>query len=252
MKKFLLLTAAALCTGLASAQTIDWSVDQVLKPTDVKSDFTPSSTVNYDVVLKNLGTDSAKAGDTVFYQLVLTTTSNQLIVAAPNSTSFYFMVLKKSIKMNDTMHLTGSFNFGAYPYVSLDVKFTALSYLVNRGRGVSLEGSSTTANNSKSANIVWYNPQGWAVSTKDASTEINKVYPSVVKNELTLTTSLFEKEGKIAVNIFDLSGRLVSAQEFVSGQPSYNINTTALSNGSYIVKVANGARVSSQKIIVQK
>lgn len=252
MKKYLLLSAVALAAGAVSAQTIDWSVSEVIKPTEVRSDFTPKSTVDYEIVLKNLGTDSAKMGDTLLYQMALTTTANQLIVAAPNSTSFYFAVLKKNVKVNDTVMLKGSFTFGSYPYLSMNVKFIAVAHCINRSRGLNFEGSSTLPNNTKSVDAVWFNPQGWYVSTDNAGAEINKVYPTVVKNELTLNTSLFEKESKISVNIFDLTGRLVSSQEFVSGQTSYSINTSDLTNGNYIVKVMNGSRATAQKIIVQK
>lgn len=253
MKKLLLLAAAgflAAATTKATTVTIDWSTDQIIKPTEVYSSTSSGSTVNYHLVLKNLGPDSAIAGDTVLYQVALTYTNNNPIVVAPSSSSFYFKVLTKTIKSGDTMHVVGAFTFALYPYPSVNVNFIAISHVVNRARGLNFETSFT--NNSKTTTIVWYNPQGWPVSTSTPTVSSISIFPTVVSNSFIVNLKAISVNSPVVVRIMDMMGRVVFEQNFAEAKPQFTVNTQDLSNGTYVVKVQNGISQYTEKIIVQK
>lgn len=86
-----------------------------------------------------------------------------------------------------------------------------------------------------------------------ASGEVNadtslSIYPNPAKNEFFLKS---EKNllGKVIVEIFDASGKLVSSQKIASSEA---INTQALVNGVYVVKVSGVGINNSSKLMIKK
>ncbi len=253
MKKVLL--SIALIAGLTSSAfgvTIDWSLDQILKPTQVNSTTGSGSTVNYELVFKNNGPDSAKIGDTLLYQIGLTYTNNNTIVVAPSASSFYLRLLNRNLKSGDTIHVTGSFSFGLYPYPSVTVNCIGIGHLINAARGLKFE-STTITNNTKVVQITWYNPQGWPVSTTDMNAGKTSVYPTVVKDQFTVTVPAIAVGQNITVKVYSILGNLISEKTFApQADNAYNVNAANLANGTYLVSVEHNGVVSTTKIIVQK
>ena len=160
MKKLLLSIGCALIANFGFAQrTIDWSVEQIVAPTQLNSTAGGTS-ITYDVVLKNNGTGTVNLGDTVGFQLSISQGAT-VIVAVPNG-AVYVRPVKKQMLPGDTMHLTGTINLTLRPSLSANVTFKCLSVLINRLSGNAGIGTETSlTNNSKTLDMVWYCPQGW-------------------------------------------------------------------------------------------
>ena len=58
--------------------------------------------------------------------------------------------------------------------------------------------------------------------------------------------------GKVNVEIFDMSGKLVASEYKVSADEKKTINTTNLINGTYIVKVKGLGIDTSSKLLIKK
>lgn len=253
MKKNLLLVFAAVSMGSTFAQKIDWSTDAIIKPTEIRSSTTTGSTVTYQISMKNLGPDSAMVGDTVLFQIGIVNSSNQAIVVAPSASNFYFKVLNKKVRIGDTVSYSGSFTFGTYTYPSQYVKVIAVSHLINASRGIKFETATSIANNTKtSADITWFNPQGWPVSTKNANLAQTKVTPTLAQNEVTVSMNNFEVGSDVTISVVDITGRVLQSNSFAAGNNEYKINVADLSNGNYFVRITNGSKTSVEKIVVQK
>lgn len=73
-----------------------------------------------------------------------------------------------------------------------------------------------------------------------------------LKNERADGSSLRVIDGtlKVSVNIYSLSGKLVFSANDVLGD--FNINTTALSDGIYIIEKSDGKTKSSEKVVLKR
>jgi hypothetical protein len=258
MKKLLtlaLMASAVLFAGQAMAQrSIDWSVDEIVSPTELNS--TPQGTsFTIDLALKNNGTDTAEVGDTVLYQIIVATTSNQYIMGYPGgTTNFALRILDKQILPGDTMHVTQSLTSSLLANFSLNVNFIATSWLWNRGsvNPITAETAPGNANNIKSEQIVWFNQQGWAVSTDEVSENNVHVSPNPVADQLNLKLDVIDTESDLTVDIVDITGKVVYTENLTEGFREYTVNTSDLTNGVYFVRITNGDQISSAKIVVSK
>ena len=93
-----------LSTFTFAQRNIDWSVEELIKPTELNSTATGTD-LSVEMVLKNNGSDTVNIGDSAFYRIYATpTTANQLLFAAPNATSFYFKAISKQMVTGDKMN----------------------------------------------------------------------------------------------------------------------------------------------------
>lgn len=86
-----------------------------------------------------------------------------------------------------------------------------------------------------------------ATSNVDANVAIT-LYPNPAKNEFFLKSAK-TISGKLVVEIFDISGKLVSSQRVTSSEA---INTQSLNNGVYVVKVSGIGVNYSSKLMIKK
>lgn len=86
------------------------------------------------------------------------------------------------------------------------------------------------------------------VTSEPHSEKSLSIYPNPAKNEFFLKS---EKNvlGKVIVEIFDASGKLVSSQKIASSEA---INTQVLLNGVYVVKVSGVGVNYSSKLMIKK
>lgn len=86
---------------------------------------------------------------------------------------------------------------------------------------------------------------------KDVKANAISIYPNPAKNEFFIN---FPKStmGKVNVEIFDMSGKLVASEYKVSTDEKTAINTANLLNGTYIVKVKGLGIDTSSKLIIKK
>lgn len=249
MKKQLLTLAAVLISGFAFAQrTIDWSVDLIESPDSLRSTST-NTPIPVDVVLKNLGTDSVVSGDSIWYQLLLTTPTNQIITGFPSSNPSQFLVrtANKTIKTGDTMHITLGLVFNAVINQTSNIKFVFTSLVRNSG-SITPEATGTLANNSKEKPIIWYNVHGWSVGTGNGPDgNDTKVYPNPVKDVLHVETSFANEK---VLSIMDITGKQVEEIRFFEDQAE--VNVAAYNRGIYVfqLRTAEGQLIKSGKIAV--
>ena len=250
MKKNLLFVLAFLVAGFTQAQvSIDWSVEEILEPTNFETANNGTTPFSTKFVLKNNGPDSAMVGDTILYQMVIRNSSNQVLVALPNG-SLYFRVLDKKLLSGDTIHQSfgGTLNSGAVR--SFAINYSVLSYITNRSRGLALEtaGGGTTGNNTKIKGMNWLMAGGFGVGVTDidATNSIN-VYPTIVDKFVTIDILVKHVNTTPEVSLFDLQGKEISHQTLSNNTEKVDISS--LVSGVYIMKVTNGSEVYSTKIV---
>jgi len=85
-------------------------------------------------------------------------------------------------------------------------------------------------------------------SVKDNSISI---YPNPARNEFFINFPS-KTLGKVSVEIYDMSGKLVSSEDKVSPEAKKSISTEKLTTGTYIVKVKGIGIDAASKVIVKK
>ncbi|MBQ7984565.1 MAG: Omp28-related outer membrane protein [Bacteroidales bacterium] len=80
------------------------------------------------------------------------------------------------------------------------------------------------------------------------------VYPNPARENVTLTINALNSE-KVQINVVDLMGRVVvnlGQQNIKDGANNFNINTSALDNGVYYVRIISDNGISTSKLSVTK
>lgn len=256
MKKNILslIIAGVASIGFASAQiSVDWSVDEIIKPTQLNSSQSGTA-VPMEIALKNNGTDTVLAGDSIFFSMgVAINTTLYIFYPSSNLTTvaFGYKVLKR-MNPGDTMHFIGQVNSQLNIYPSANVNFIFTSIVLNRARGLGYEQTATGANNTKTAAMVWFNQQGWGVGTKDATKEPEiTLYPNTNSGIFEIQIPVVSTVEPTHVSIYSLTGVKVKSFDVAAGESSYRADCTDLSAGTYIVRSSNGHFESSSKVVIQ-
>jgi len=253
-KVYVLSLIMFIAAGGAFAQrTIDLSVDEIITPTQLNSNSSTGTNLSTEFVLKNNGTDDVKVGDTIIYQMVITSTSNQLITAFPSANQFAFVLATKEMKSGDTIHVNRTLNTTAYFKQSVQVRYIIQAYIRNNGTAdpVSPEVAPGNANNVKYNEITWWNPQGWGVSVADVTTtNVVDVYPNPAKTDLTIDWNISNGNENREVVIYDMNGREVLRQEVTAEIFTQSINIEGLEDGMYVVKMTTGEFSTTEKLQV--
>lgn len=254
MKKIytlMVMTIAGLTVANAQ-RNVDWSLDEILEPTEITSSQADGSTVPFTFVLKNLGPDSAIAGDTVLVQMGLFNSQNQAIAIAPSSTTFYFTVLTKTLNTGDTIHFSRSPKFNVYPILSMNVTVRGITFIRNGSDPIAGETSPGADNNLNEKQVVWYNPQGWGVSVGEvANDEIFSSYPNPATDVLNFEWQMASAGNeKATLKIFSIDGKLVKT-ETLDGFGHGKVSVSDLPAGMYFVEFESGAIKSTRKIQIK-
>ena len=116
-----------------------------------------------------------------------------------------------------------------------------------RGLGLNASGGSKTNINDQVENFEV--PADCLLATSDVSAnKAISIYPNPAKNEFFLKSAT-NILGKVSVEIFDASGKLISSQKISSSDA---VNTQSLTNGVYIVKVTGLGVQYSTKLMIKK
>ncbi|MBB6369378.1 T9SS-dependent M36 family metallopeptidase [Chryseobacterium shigense] len=97
-------------------------------------------------------------------------------------------------------------------------------------------------------------PEGCsALSTEDVQIAKNKIsiYPNPAKNEFYINFPS-STIGKVSLEIYDMSGKLVSSEDKISPEAKKAVSTSNLVNGTYMVKVKGLGIDATSKVIVKK
>ncbi len=248
----LLLTAAS---GAFAQRSIDWSVEEIITPTQLNSNASTGTSLSTEFVLKNNGTDAVKVGDTILYQVSVSNLNNQIVVAYPAPTSFAFILATKEINSGDTIHIARPLNTTAYVTTSVDVRFNVISYVRNGGSAdpITAEVAPGNANNIKQVNMTWWNPQGWNVSIEESvSNGSFTISPNPATTEISVSWNVSNVNSINKITVYDMTGRVVASSEAESGTFEKSLNVESLKAGMYIVEVSNGTIKSTQKLQVAR
>lgn len=117
----------------------------------------------------------------------------------------------------------------------------------NRGLGVNASaGSKTNINDQVGDDTI---PAECLLATNEAdNSKAMSIYPNPAKNEFFIKSAK-NVMGKVSVEIYDASGKLVSNQRTSSNEA---VNTQSLPNGVYIVKVTGLGVNYSSKLMIKK
>ncbi|MET3036919.1 T9SS type A sorting domain-containing protein [Chryseobacterium sp. NRRL B-14859] len=77
------------------------------------------------------------------------------------------------------------------------------------------------------------------------------IYPNPAKDEFYINFP-GKTLGKVSVELYDMSGKLVSSEDKISPENKRAISTSRLINGTYIVKVKELGFEANSKVIVKK
>jgi hypothetical protein len=253
MKKILLtLVSVIFITGLSVAQTtrtIDWSTETILYPDSLKSTPSNGTPINVDVVMKNNGSSSALAGDSIWFQFAITIISNSqtiLLYPGPNSSTFGLKILTRTVAPNDTVHLTLNLTANLKFLQSANVRFAFIAHVLNRP-DLGFESGAGLTNNQKSKDVVWFNEQGWAVGIAGVLANTTKVYPNPVKDVLNIDVNYGLPK---VLNIFDITGRKVEDIMFEEKNTTVNVSNYPRGFYFYEIKTVEGEMIKSGKIQV--
>jgi hypothetical protein len=248
MKKFLLLLFTAVSTAfVANAQLIDWSTDAIIGLDTIRSTDQGTPLV-FTIVMKNNGPDTVQVGDSLLYQMVISTGS-QVITSYPSTSSLAIRVMTKTLNPMDTIHIRLSLASTLLVRTSGTVSSTVISHLINRPAR-NFEVAPGNANNVLTKSTVWLNPQGWPVGLAEqltaAATSL-KVYPNPVNDVLNFDME-YNKPAQVVV--MDVTGKSIATTHFELGKASLNVNN--FSKGIYFYQVSNdeGKMIKAGKFTV--
>ncbi|MBO6516443.1 MAG: T9SS type A sorting domain-containing protein [Bacteroidia bacterium] len=241
-----------MASGAFAQRAIDWSVDEIVTPTELQSDTNVGTVFDIEIVLKNNGTETVKTTDTGAYQFVFQLATGQLLFAYPivnGAAGFTLRPIKREVPSGDTIHEHWTLTFPRYTFVSTNTMFTAASILINRGADSITDG--TTANNVNTKNLVWWNRQGWGVGVNDVVTnDVLNVYPNPASTEVKVSWNIGSVDEKAVVRIFDLNGRMVAEKTASSSAFEQSLDISELDAGMYMVEVHNGDFKTTKKLQV--
>lgn len=120
-----------------------------------------------------------------------------------------------------------------------------------RGLGVNASAGSKTNINDQVEDFSV--PAGCALATDEVKVVKNNIsiYPNPAKGEFFINFPS-NTMGKVSVEIYDMSGKLVSSEDKISPDAKKAISTDKLINGTYMVKVKGIGIDAASKVIVRK
>lgn len=248
------ILSMAFSTLSFAQRTIDWTITEVLQPTELLSNEQTGTQLPCKIVVKNNGTSEAKIGDTLVFQFVITDNSNNAIVAYPSTTQLALRTMTRNVASGDTMHLTIS-GIGAQIFTrnSFNVNFIMVCYLWNRGATDPIKLETDIANNKITKSITWWNPYKNGVGIEQTSTQgLLNVYPNPATSNVNVSWPLTSTGAAAVVTVTDLQGRVVIRRSMDNFTGVETLNIADLKSGLYLVEVASGEVKMSQKLQVIK
>ncbi|PQA95253.1 metalloprotease [Chryseobacterium shigense] len=121
-----------------------------------------------------------------------------------------------------------------------------------RGLGSAATAGSMTNINDQTESFTL--PEGCsALSTEEIKTAKNSlsIYPNPAKDEFYINFPS-NTIGKVSLEIYDMSGKLVSSEDKISPDAKKAVSTNNLINGTYMVKIKGLGFEASSKVIVKK
>lgn len=182
--------------------------------------------------------------------------SSNVMSTSPNGSTKVLQLVTDALKLQGC---NPSFIDGRNAILSADLAITGgqdkcMIWRVFAKRGLGVGASAGLKNNINDQVENFDLPEGCsALSTEEVKAAKNKisVYPNPAKNEfyINFPDSLI---GKVNIEIYDMSGKLVSSEDKVSPDAKKAVSTQKMVNGTYMVKVKGLGFESTSKVIVNK
>lgn len=245
MKKLVLLFALATAFTFANGQgrSVDLSVSSISKPDRIPS----GGPIDFNFTVKNGGTDALKAGDSIFYQIIML--GGQLVL--PNG-SFFATTLAKDVNSGDSTSTGAKININVNFNNSGYGSFCIFAIGVNRSTdSLKIETSGTIQDNLL-CRQTRYGDWDADINKINVLTGVN-VYPNPAHGLLNLTYTT-ERASDVTIRLTDLTGREVISgvkQRQQSGINIEQINTENLPAGVYIYQVNIDGKVQSGKVTIE-
>lgn len=248
------ILALAFTTMSYAQRTIDWTVTEVLEPTELNSNEQSGTPIPVKIVLKNNGTAEAKTGDTLVYQFVLTDASNNIITSYPSPTQLALRPLSRNVASGDTIHLAiNGLNVQLFTRNSFNINFIMVCYLWNRGGTDPVTMETDVANNRITKSVTWWNPykNGVGIEQTTANGLLN-VYPNPASADVNVSWPLTSTGAAAILTVTDIQGRVVMRRSMDNFTGVETLNVSDLKAGLYLVEVSAGEITMSQKLQVIK
>lgn len=127
----------------------------------------------------------------------------------------------------------------------------------HEGNSISVPGNMVLTHLGHGDQLGYCEPAG-ARRITDAATEVAAtvklgLYPNPAANNATIAFTLAEA-GKVLITVLDMSGKQAlpaTNSQYTAGTQTMSLNTSALANGTYIVRIVTGKGVNNIKLVVQ-
>jgi extracellular elastinolytic metalloproteinase len=121
-------------------------------------------------------------------------------------------------------------------------------------RGLGLNASAGVKNNINDQVQDFNVPEECVLATNEVNSDKNKnisIYPNPAKDEFYIKFPS-NTLGKVSVELYDMSGKLVSSENKISPDAQKAISTSNLVNGTYMVKIKGLGFETASKVMVKK
>nr|WP_315033692.1 T9SS-dependent M36 family metallopeptidase [uncultured Chryseobacterium sp.] len=127
------------------------------------------------------------------------------------------------------------------------------SVFAKRGLGVNASAGSKTNINDQVQDFTVPAECNTLATSEVKSTKENKIsiYPNPAKDEFFINFPS-NTLGKVSVELYDMTGKLVSSEDKISPDAKKAISTSSLVNGTYMVKVKGLGFESTSKVLIKK
>jgi hypothetical protein len=257
MKRIYLLVALFVAFAANSFAQRSINLKCTMASPAANATITSGSPITVDAVVTNLGPDSLKMSDTTLYYLTIN--NAPVTITSGSSSGAYWIRWNRSLKVNDTMHITYSsltFTYGSKADSQRTICMNVLPYKDVPANDTIADPDKT--NNSGCVTTTWKaNP----TSVEDfnntsilAGANSSALYPNPASDVVNVAIAL-NYTTEVSVKVMDLSGRVVMSVEngkMSKGDHTVTLNTASLKTGLYLYQVIMGNEVSNGKLMIAK
>jgi hypothetical protein len=201
-----------------------------------------------------MGTDAVKAGDSIIFNMLLIDieTSNVLLQYPANASggNYSIVIATEEILPGATYDVAANgLSTGLIVRNSRDMRMGVNTYLFDRSNPIN---DIDSTNNSTFRDMVWFNEYGNGVSVdKFNFNDGVAAYPNPAIDVLNVELTHTQIAG-VKLELLDLNGKSVISEQLENAfsTKAYQMNVAGVQNGIYILKVTNGAEVTTTKVSV--
>ena len=235
----------------SSAQReVDWEVADIVEP-DVMRSTTLGTEFSLVAALRNNGPDIVIPGDTLYYQIAILNSFDELLVQIPRG--WYYTFINDTIVPGDTLFFwAGEHRMNTYPKSSTKLKVRFTSEVYNYGSENRMSDDTLLMNNTLTVEKEWLNPEGSQVSISDLGKDRSiDVAPNPASDKINISWLINSSLSNTArIDIMDMTGRTVLSREVDSRLSSIPLEIEQLELGFYTIHVLTGQLHFTEKLVV--